>query len=109
LSAAPIWTEFPSVAKANDGRIWFVCARGLAVINPRVFGRNRQPVPVRITSVTADGQRREPMPALRLPSQTLRLQIEYAALNLSRPSKMRFRSMVEGFDRTWVQMDTHRT
>ena len=44
----------PRVAKASDGKLWFVTGEGVQVVDPRHLTTNTLPPPVHIEQVTAD-------------------------------------------------------
>jgi signal transduction histidine kinase len=96
------------MAKAADGRIWFLPLDGVSVIDPRRLGRNELPPPVYVELVTADHTTYEPAPGLRLPPLVRDLQIDYTALSLVAPEKNQFRVMLEGRDRGWRDVGTRR-
>lgn len=102
----------PFVTKAMDGRLWFAREGGVDVVDPRRLPLNALPPPVHIERVTADRKTYEasavaddPMP---LPALTRGLQIDYTALSLVAPEKMRFRYKLEGHDAEWQEAGTRR-
>jgi signal transduction histidine kinase len=64
--------------------------------------------PVHIETVTADDKLYEPSSALRLPARTRNLEIDYTALSLSAPQKVKFRYKLEGHDTGWQNPGTRR-
>jgi signal transduction histidine kinase/ligand-binding sensor domain-containing protein len=108
LRGDPIGLGHPTVARGGDGSLWFVTSDGLAVIAPRSSEKNRMPPPVVIEEVTADQQSVSFQDRTRLPPLTANLQIDYAALSFTAPEKVRFRYLMEGFDRDWVEAGTRR-
>jgi signal transduction histidine kinase/ligand-binding sensor domain-containing protein len=102
----------PRVTKAPSGKIWFVHRDGVSVIDPRHLPYNKVPPPVHIEQITADrktydrasyGRERVPLPA-----RIRDLQIEYTALSLVAPEKVRFRYKLEGRDRDWQDAGNRR-
>jgi signal transduction histidine kinase len=102
----------PRVAKSADGRLWFLPFGDVSVIDPRHLPFNKLPPPVHIEQVTADRKTydvasdaggRVPLPAL-----TRDLQIDYTALSLVAPEKMKFRYKLEGWDQDWQDAGTRR-
>ena len=97
----------PSVTKTPDGRIWFTGSEGVTIIDPLNIRRNDQPPPVHIEAIVADGttyptwSRTSP---LRLPSRVRDLEIDYTALSLRAPEKVRFRVKLEGQDKDWREL-----
>jgi signal transduction histidine kinase len=102
----------PSVAKSTDGKLWFLPWDGVSVIDPRHLPFNRNPPPVQIERITADqktydvaSDKKRP---LRLPPHIRDLEIEYTALSLVAPEKIRFRYKLEGWDRDWQDVGDRR-
>ena len=99
---------FPKAIRGTDGRIWFAATRGVAWVDPKNIPRNALPPPVSITSVSADGSRYPRLADLRLPAHTANVQIDYSALSLSVPERVRFRYKLDGIDKGWQDVDTRR-
>jgi len=101
---------FPKAVQGTDGRIWFTAARGVAWIDPKKRRnlRNALPPPVSITSMSADGSLQLQLSDLRLPAHTANVQINYTALSLSVPERVRFRYKLEGLDPNWQEPGTRR-
>lgn len=128
-----IWSQYQPVAwKAHDGTLWFCSRQGLVGINPRHIRTNRVAPPVyieralvddgeikfknglRVTAGTRSGGTRllaktNFEDGLRLRPGTRSLSIEYTALSFTRPSQVRFKYMLEGYDDRWVNAKTERT
>jgi signal transduction histidine kinase len=92
---------YPTAARAADGRLWFATTGGVAVIDPQRYPRNALAPPVKIERVTADDRNLEASAGLRLPPNTKRLELQYAALSLTVPERVRFRYKLEGYDADW--------
>jgi signal transduction histidine kinase/ligand-binding sensor domain-containing protein len=99
---------FPKAIQGTDGRIWFSATRGVAWVDPKYIPRNAVPPPISITSVSADGARYPRLADLRLPAHTANVQIDYSALSLSVPERVRFRYKLEGVDRDWQEPGARR-
>jgi len=91
----------PNVSKAPDGRLWFANSDGVSVIDPHHLAFNKLPPPVHIEQVTADDKTYDARNGLRLPPHVRYLAIDYTALSLVAPEKVRFRYKLEGEDRDW--------
>jgi PAS domain S-box-containing protein len=97
----------PRVAKSTDGKLWFVTGEGVQVVDPRHLIFNKLPPPVHIEQITADRKVRwqslwgGPTSRLRLPQLTHDLEIDYTALSLVAPEKVRFKYKLEGYDDDW--------
>jgi len=91
----------PLEAKSTDGKLWFATVDGVGVIDPRQIPFNTLPPPVHIEQVTADRKTYETTSQLGLPPLIRDLQIDFTALSLVAPEKVRFRYMLVGRDRDW--------
>lgn len=86
--------------RARDGRLWFVSMQGAAVVDPRRLP-DLAPPPALLEEVRVDGARQEPGRALRLPAGRHRLELEYTAIHLRAPQKLRFRYRLVGLETAW--------
>ena len=105
----------PKVGKSPDGKIWFTPGNGVTVVDPQNLPFNKLPPPAHIEQITADhktfwqnsfGDTSASQP--RLPPLVRDLTIDYTALSLVVPEKVRFRYKLEGWDRDWQDADTRR-
>jgi len=87
--------------QASDGMIWFATRHGAVRVDPAHIYRNPVPPPVLMRSVVADDKTYSPLSNPALPALTKNLRIEYAALSLSIPERVRFRYKLEGWDNEW--------
>ncbi len=92
------------VAKSSDGKLWFVRNVGVSVIDPHHLAFNERPPQVHIERVTADDKIYDATNGLRLPARLRDLSIDYTALSLAAPEKVRFRYMLEGQDADWKEV-----
>jgi signal transduction histidine kinase len=93
-----------NVAKSADGKLWFLRLGGVGVLDPHHLAFNELPPPVHIEQVTADGKTYDASQGLRLPPLVRDLVIDYTALSLVAPEKVRFRYMLEGQDPHWKEV-----
>jgi signal transduction histidine kinase len=98
----------PGVSKSADGKLWFLPRGGVSVIDPRHLPFNKLPPPVHIERVAADRKTYETSSSLRLPPLVRDLEIDYTALSLVAPEKIRFRVRLEGHDPDWKDMGNER-
>jgi signal transduction histidine kinase/ligand-binding sensor domain-containing protein len=94
----------PRVTKTPDGKIWFVTHDGVSVIDPRHLPTNKLPPPIHIEKITADDKPVEISTGLHLPTGVRHLDIDYTALSLVVPEKVRFRVKLEGEDSDWREL-----
>ena len=91
----------PTAARSIDGKLWFANQNVVQEIDPAHLHRNDVPPPVHIEQVIADHKAYENTGELRLPPLTRDLEIDYTALSLAVPQKVRFRYQLEGHDAAW--------
>jgi signal transduction histidine kinase/ligand-binding sensor domain-containing protein len=105
----------PVVAKSTDGKLWFTDVDGVSIIDPRHLPFNKLPPPVHIEQINADrktywenlsGDASSSPP--KLPPLVRDLEIDYTALSLVVPEKVRFRVKLEGWDRDWQDAGNER-
>lgn len=106
-SAAQIRPQ-PTVITGTDGRLWFATNLGLAWLDPAAISRNPTPPPVAIRRLTAGGKSYPVAPELRLPVGTTALRVDYSALSLSIPERVRFRYRLVGSDTGWQDVGGRR-
>ena len=94
----------PVVKKAPDGKLWFAHHDGVSVIDPHHLRLNTILPPVHIEEITADGKTYAATPSLQLPPRIRDLAIDYTALSLVAPEKVRFRFKLEGQDEDWREV-----
>lgn len=94
--------------QGSDGMLWFLTRNGVARIDPRHIFRNPLPPPVVIRSIVADERQYSVFTSVRIPALTKTLQIDYAALSLSIPERVRFRYKLEGSDTAWIDAGARR-
>ena len=98
----------PRAAKSADGKLWFLPYDGVSVIDPRHLPFNKLSPPVHIEQITAGQKTYDAISHLRLPPRVRDLEIDYTALSLVAPEKIRFRYRLEGYDRDWRDVGNRR-
>jgi signal transduction histidine kinase/ligand-binding sensor domain-containing protein len=98
----------PHVSRTPDGRLWFTTQDGVSVVDPRHLPFNKLPPPVHIEQITADRKAYDAVSQLRLPPRVRDLEIDYTALSLVAPEKIRFRYKLEGRDSDWQDAGNRR-
>jgi PAS domain S-box-containing protein len=97
-----------TAVEASDGRLWFATDGGLAWIDPARLTKNAVPPPVLILSIGSEKER-QPIPdGARFAPGTRTVEIDYTALSLSIPERVRFRYKLEGQDPDWQDAGTRR-
>jgi signal transduction histidine kinase/ligand-binding sensor domain-containing protein len=97
-----------TAVRSPDGRLGFMTQETVAWIDPHHLNRNLVPPPVGVQSVTTRGRVLDLAAARTLAAGTSELQIDYTALSLQNPERVRFRYQLEGVDRGWVDAGARR-
>ena len=109
--SSPSHTD-PQVAKTPDGKLWFLPWDGVSVIDPHHIPLNKIPPPVHIEQIVADGKTydlsSQGSGGMHLPPRVRDLAIDYTALSLVVPEKVRFRFKLEGQDADWREVVNQR-
>jgi signal transduction histidine kinase/ligand-binding sensor domain-containing protein len=106
----------PLLSRSADGRFWFVAAEGLQVLDPNHLAVNPVSPPVHVERLIADDVVRwQDLPGdtavanIRLPPDVRDIQIDYTALSLAAPEKVRFKFKLEGQDTVWREVVNDRS
>lgn len=94
--------------KSRDGRIWFPTLKGVIVIDPNHSSLNQHVPPVVIEQVLVDGKPIAIDEKVALPEGSEKLEFHYTALSFIAPDKVKFKYLLEGFDKNWIDADTRR-
>src|SRR5262249_38541471 len=93
-------------------KLWFTTPEGLSVVDPGHLPVNNLPPPVHIEEIIADQKTYEATAdgggRISLPALARDLEIDYTALSLVAPEKVRFRYKLEGWDRDWLDVGERR-
>jgi len=109
LSAGSISGYGPRIAKATDGRLWFVTSGGgVQVVDPHHLPFNKLPPPLHIEEMKVDGKLWDASHEWRLPALVRDVTIRYTALSLAAPEKVHFRYKLEGQDPDWKEVVNER-
>jgi ligand-binding sensor domain-containing protein/signal transduction histidine kinase len=101
----------PSAWRSRDGRLWFATPKGLVVVDPAHFPVNTLPPPVAIERFAVDDVEQAlhaADPWLKVSAGHVHFQFDYAGLSYVAPQKVRYRYMLEGFDRGWSDAGARR-
>ena len=94
----------PQAAKTPDGKLWFLPWDGVSVIDPHHLPVNKIPPPVHIEKIAADDKTVDISNGMHLPTGVRHLDIDYTALSMVVPEKVRFRVKLEGEDKDWREL-----
>jgi signal transduction histidine kinase/ligand-binding sensor domain-containing protein len=107
--AQPGLTNFrPEVSRAPDGKLWFANENILQVVDPEHLNGNSIVPPVVVEQIIADRKKYAAGEKLQLPARTRDLEIDYTALSLVVPEKVKFRYKLEGRDADWQDPENRR-
>jgi ligand-binding sensor domain-containing protein len=104
--------SYPSAWRSRDGHLWFATPKGLVEVDPAHFPANTAPPPVTLERFTVDDVDEPLRGAASFTSVQAghaHFQFDYAGLSFVAPQKVRYRYMLEGFDRGWIEAGTRRT
>jgi PAS domain S-box-containing protein len=97
----------PSGSLASDGTIWVATTKGAIQFDPREVLRRRPTPSAFIESVSIDHHLQRAGES-KIPAGSERIEISYTAMHYSDPDAVRFRYMLEGFDKGWIDAGSHR-
>ncbi len=94
----------PSGYQFKNGDIWIATLNGVAALNPEKTRVNDQPPLTSIKRVAIDNKFIDLEDVLNVPSGSDLLKIEFSALSFSNPKKNRYKYIVEGLDKEWIDI-----
>lgn len=98
----------PVLSRTHDGRLWFATIRGLLMLDPSRWQREGSAPMVVIADPIVNGHREPPARIANLPPGQKNIEFSYAGLAYYLPTRLRFRYMLEGYDRDWIEADNRR-
>ncbi len=102
----------PSAWRSRDGRLWFATAKGLVEVDPAHFRLNTLPPPVvleRFAVDNVDQPLQDSGARLSIAAGHVDFEFDYAGLSFIAPQKVRYRYMLQGFDRGWTEAGARRS
>jgi signal transduction histidine kinase/ligand-binding sensor domain-containing protein len=100
----------PAAWRSGNGELWFATRKGVAIVDPARLHMNAIPPPVVIESFDVDGV---PQPnggkLLKISPGHAGFTFNYAGLSYRSPARVRYRYMLDGFDRQWTEAGDRRT
>jgi signal transduction histidine kinase len=98
----------PAGWKTRDGRLLFPTMKGLISFREDESNRNRIPPPAVIEEAFADQKAVGLHQPIAVPVGRGQLEFHFTGLSLLQPDRVRFRYMLEGFDREWIEAGERR-
>ena len=102
-----------SVCSDGSGRFWYPTIRGAVRVDPSNTGINKLPPPMVVQALVIDNKTIDTTAiptekTIVIPAGTERLEIHYAGLSFMVPEKVKFKTILEGFNRVWEDVGTRR-
>jgi ligand-binding sensor domain-containing protein len=91
----------------RTGRIWFGTAEGAVAVDPDSLPVSIAPPAVNIEEIVV-GHQRVTLGLAPLATQDRDIEFSYSAVSLSAPEHLRFRVMLVGFDKAWIDAGSRR-
>lgn len=98
----------PAGAVDQQGHLWLPSFSGLVIVDPAELPGTERPPTVRFEEVTVNGERMRDIGQVILPPGGASLSIRYTAATLQNSDRVRFRYLMEGASREWVDAGTSR-
>jgi ligand-binding sensor domain-containing protein/signal transduction histidine kinase len=102
----------PSAWRSRDGHLWFATPKGLVEVDPAHFPVNTTAPPVALERFSVDDAAlplRGADSGISVEAGHVHFEFDYAGLSFVAPQKVRYRYMLEGFDKDWTEAGTRRT
>jgi ligand-binding sensor domain-containing protein/signal transduction histidine kinase len=94
----------PVISRGPDGRFWVATMVGAAGFAPEVLTHAAPAAEVRIETLSVDGLALQPVAqGFRVPASTRRFEFRYSVPEFAFPKTLRFRYLLDGLDRNWVE------
>ncbi len=90
-----------SVVADSEGKIWFSLGRGISVVDPSHIPDSSPSAIAHVEGVLADDLPVNVTSPVRVPPSPKRIVFAYTAVSLASPENIRFRYLLDGFDRNW--------
>ncbi|MCL1073326.1 ligand-binding sensor domain-containing diguanylate cyclase [Shewanella dokdonensis] len=102
LSAQANGGSNPTMVESRDGTIWIATAMGVTSVRPQRLQLFAEHMPqVVVERITLDSEAVPLTDKLLVDAAVQRLEIQYAGLSFIMPTRLRYRTMLEGFDQEW--------
>ncbi|HEY3457286.1 MAG TPA: two-component regulator propeller domain-containing protein [Bryobacteraceae bacterium] len=98
----------PAGWRTRRGLLCFPTVKGLAMVDPAHLAKHRAAPLVAIERVLVDQKEIDLSAPAHLPPGRGKLDFQFTGLSFEAPEKIRFRYMLEGFDKEWTDAGTRR-
>jgi signal transduction histidine kinase/ligand-binding sensor domain-containing protein len=106
--ARPARASFNAASRGPDGHLWFASGAVLQTVDPATSLAPARALPVLVESLSADRRTYALDGDVELPPNPRDIQIDYTALDLAVPQKLRFRYRLDGWDERWQEPGARR-
>ena len=97
----------PDMALSHDGKLWIATTEGLVMLDlPRLPRSDQKPM-IYLEEVTVGRKQQLPGHELVLPAGTNHLELNFDAIEISSPEKIRLQYRLDGMDSEWLDADPH--
>ena len=97
-----------TVIEDRNGTLWFVTQHHVARLDPGRLRRNALPPPVVVRTLTVDDRVYPIRSQVQVPALSRSIRIDYTALSLTIPERVRFRYRLEGWETEWHEVGQRR-
>ncbi|MBX7174301.1 MAG: hypothetical protein K1X72_25230 [Pyrinomonadaceae bacterium] len=97
----------PAGWKTKDGKLWFPMIYGGVIIDPQMVRFTS--APVYVEGVSLEKNEFSPRNKLEINPGQGNLEINYTAIEFTKPEQLQFRYKLEGYDSDWQDVGTRRT
>jgi signal transduction histidine kinase/ligand-binding sensor domain-containing protein len=104
----------PTSVRGDDGKLYFLTLKSIAVIDPKTIEPDVPPSAVVLESVWVDERESLSGPVGNLAKNLVikpglhRVEYHFTGLSLSAPERVRYRYRLEGYDEGWIDSGTRR-
>jgi ligand-binding sensor domain-containing protein/signal transduction histidine kinase len=99
--------EKPGGVVTSQGEVWFASNKGPVRVS-LTPASPQGPAPVVIDSVLADGIQVPDMRSISLAPDNAKIEMHYSVIQLRSQERVRFRYMLDGFDKNWTDASSRR-
>jgi PAS domain S-box-containing protein len=99
----------PAGYRLKDGMLAFPTMKGIAFVNPTRLVTNQIEPHVLVERTLVDNRRVEEGSLSSLPPGKGQLEFQYTATSFIEPQKIRFKYILQGFDKEWTEAGSRRT
>jgi diguanylate cyclase (GGDEF)-like protein len=107
-SEASLVLSQPAGWRTSDGRLWFTTTKGIVVVDPRHLSHNDMIPPVIVEDIVVNDRSMPVENNIQVPPGKDRIEFHYTGLSMLVPDRVRFKYLLEGYDRDWVDAGARR-